>query len=183
MKIPPAIATLSRFSRIHAIWPSDRPSIASPLTPSRIASGAAASGVISSGAAIWAVSPGCLPTSPAHRMGRAACLNLYREDVSGGTRSARGQRVSFLDCDLIRIFPSQHGHDRQTFLSRPLQAGQNPTSHSDFTVVTPGPGGTGTLGTAMTGQPAARAAAMPVGESSSTTQPAGGTPSRAAARR
>src|SRR5438552_90949 len=32
----------------------------------------------------------------------------------------------------------------------------------------------------MTGQPAARAAAMPVGESSSTTQPDGGTPSRAA---
>ena len=52
--------------------------------------------------------------------------NLYREDVPGSARSARGQQVSFLDCDLIRIFPSQHGHDRQSFLSRPLQAGQNP---------------------------------------------------------
>ena len=52
MKTPLPIATLSRFSRIHAIWPSERPSIASPLTPARIASGAADSGVISSGAAM-----------------------------------------------------------------------------------------------------------------------------------
>ena len=35
-------------------------------------------------------------------------------------------------------------------------------------------GAIGTLGTAMTGQPAARAAAMPVGESSRTTQPGAG---------
>ena len=58
-----------------------------------------------------------------------------------------------------------------------------PTASSDPTVTSPGRGGTGALGTAMTGQPAAWAAAIPVGESSSTTHPAAGAPSLAAASR
>ena len=41
----------------------------------------------------------------------------------------------------------------------------------------------GTLGATMTGQPAARAAAAPLGESSSTTHPPGAIPSRAVASR
>jgi hypothetical protein len=38
--IPAAIATLSRLRRIHAIWPSERPSMR-PAAPARTASGAA----------------------------------------------------------------------------------------------------------------------------------------------
>ena len=66
------------------------------------------------------------------------------------------------------------------------------TSRSDATTAGAGaPGGpalailagSGILGTAITGQPAAWAEAMPRGESSSATQPAGASPSSAAARR
>src|ERR1039458_3544617 len=50
--MPPAIATLSRRSRSQAIWPSDRPSMASLLTPLSTASGAAAAVEDSIGAVI-----------------------------------------------------------------------------------------------------------------------------------
>ncbi len=86
MKIPPPIATLSRFSRIHAIWPSDRPSIASPPTPSRIASGAALSEVISSGAAMFCSISRLILDKPCPSHGQGGLPYLYREDVSVGTR-------------------------------------------------------------------------------------------------
>ena len=55
---PPAMATLSRRSRIQAIWPSDRPSMASPLTPASTFSGATSPETgTSSGAAIRRRSP------------------------------------------------------------------------------------------------------------------------------
>src|SRR5215469_907014 len=78
MKIPLPIATLSRFSRIHAIWPSERPSIASPLTPSRIASGAGDSGVISSGAAMMDSISRLFADMPGPSWGRGNLPYLYR---------------------------------------------------------------------------------------------------------
>src|SRR5436190_20049814 len=124
--VPPAIATLSRFSRIHAMRPRERPSIASPLTPARIASGAAAdSGVISSGAAMLGSISRLILGWPAYVMAGPLALPLP-EDVSVGTRSARGQRGSFCDCDLITILPSQRGHDLQSFLLQSAPAGQIP---------------------------------------------------------
>src|SRR5262252_6372701 len=117
MKMPPAIATLSRFRRIHAIRPSDRPSIASPLTPSRIASGAADSGVISSGAAMMDSISWMFADKLCACDGQGCLPYLYREDVSGGTRCARGPRGSFCDCDLIKILLSLPGPDGQSFLS------------------------------------------------------------------
>src|SRR5690349_22064797 len=109
MKIPLPIATLSRFRRIHAIWPSERPSIASPLTPSMIASGAADSGVISSGAAMMDSISWMFADKPCPCDGQGSLPYLYREDVPRGTRRARGQRGSFCDCELIGILPSQPG--------------------------------------------------------------------------
>jgi hypothetical protein len=53
---------------------------------------------------------------PAHVMGKAACHTFTGEDVSVGTRCARGGRGSFCDCNQIRIFPSLAGQGRQSFL-------------------------------------------------------------------
>lgn len=54
--MPPPIATLSRRSRIQAIWPSERPSMALAPAPCSTASGAASADV-SSGAVIGKGSP------------------------------------------------------------------------------------------------------------------------------
>src|SRR5258708_8623173 len=64
---PPAIATLSRRRRIHAIWPRERPSIALPPTLASTASrtASAAVGETSIGAVIELLSR-TLPASPPH---------------------------------------------------------------------------------------------------------------------
>src|SRR5215831_18055224 len=78
--MPLAMATRSRRSRIQAICPGDRPWMAAPLAPSRIASGWA-SGVISSGAAMRAHLPG---------MRRSAVSHEDQREVVAGFADARG---------------------------------------------------------------------------------------------
>src|SRR5215831_9803404 len=90
MTMPPAMATLSRRSRIQAIWPSDRPSIALAPAPSSTDSGAAASVDTSSGAVIGSHSPDTrhgggpppgLPVGPPVLYRRISPAHLYALDL------------------------------------------------------------------------------------------------------
>jgi hypothetical protein len=106
--------------------------------------------------------------------------------------------MSFLDCDRITFLPSRRpsGGDfrpyapsaQEIMIPRSLARS---TSRSDATTIRPGTwgwpapavaAGSGMLGTAITGHPAAWAEAMPRGESSSATHPPGASLSSAAAR-
>src|SRR5690242_15589573 len=75
MMTPLATATLSRFSRIQAIWESERPWIFFPPTPSRTSSGPACSDALStSSGAVMGYSPSARSTLPTGALGYAVSL-------------------------------------------------------------------------------------------------------------